>query len=603
MILKNQTTIRLFFVSFLFVYSLTVSSQVEINPSNWMNFVNGKSNPIVRDTFLLQTFNAAFDDTWEYETTGKTEIFDAKSIGLSDSSDGLSLKLSPGSSVRMKNMEHVSYDSIIISATYAVSQLMKGETMTVTSERDVEPVIDHLYLSPKDNYSALFRQQKEVSLGAKPHNLQIKRDPFNLLVKIGKATGQTKNGCYVIDSVYASGEIKEFSLFTGSGNWDNSGFWTDYPAIRRRKALINGDVLVTNRTICDELYIGNGNVHVNADQRLQTKLISFCSPKASLCSAGDILTKECIVYKSFEEKGKWYFTSFPFDIYPDGIDPVFQLKDDTPNTGGNFLYIKIYNGEKRNVKNNASDNWEVFRVNDIDNNTPIFRKNKGYLIALDEKADTKSISFSSRKEDIPTDFARNGSIAIPVGEKNSQTADDHYGWYLCGNPLPAPLALSDIESNTDLDGYIYVYNGNNFQAYSLNSDYAIPAFSAFFVKAKKDTQIRTVTASPTKSSTLLSIPAYISGKGSMQYTEPLTVNNPSLLPVESRSFIRDNRLLIENLEGNGSLMVTDLTGKLIERVNLNSGNSDIPLSYPSGIYIIDIQTNQYRAQHKFIRRQ
>ena len=41
-----------------------------------------------------------------------------------------------------------------------------------------------------------------------------------------------------------------------------------------------------------------------------------------------------------------------------------------------------------------------------------------------------------------------------------------------------------------LDGYIYLYQNGAYQAYALNSDYAIAPYTAFFVKASEKTVIK-----------------------------------------------------------------------------------------------------------------
>ena len=153
--------------------------------------------------------------------------------------------------------------------------------------------------------------------------------------------------------------------------------------------------------------------------------------------------------------------------------PDFQLGDDKSDTNGNYFYVQTYNGEKRANSQSPSNNWEVIPQTIINTSQPIFKKNKGYLIAIDASADRQNLRFSSKAGDIPIDFGKNGQASIPVSINNQSQNQNHNGWYLCGNPLPAPLSLSQIESNSALDGYIYIYDGSTYQPYVIGSDFAI----------------------------------------------------------------------------------------------------------------------------------
>lgn len=110
-----------------------------------------------------------------------------------------------------------------------------------------------------------------------------------------------------------------------------------------------------------------------------------------------------------------------------------------------------------------------------------------------------NFTFFISTRDIPENFANIGAIAIPLNSDSSSGNQENHGWYLCGNPFPALLPLTQIEKNKALDGNIYVYDGNGYKTYSLNSNYALPPFAAFFVKASSPTELKiSSNSTPTK---------------------------------------------------------------------------------------------------------
>ncbi|MCD7913817.1 MAG: hypothetical protein LUG96_00205 [Tannerellaceae bacterium] len=128
------------------------------------------------------------------------------------------------------------------------------------------------------------------------------------------------------------------------------------------------------------------------------------------------------VYKTFDEKGKWYFVSFPFDVYMDGIDKDFELKDDQPNAGGNFLYILFYDGIKRSMQNRSTGNWEI--ISTMNGNQPVFEKGKGYLIAIDEKATKNTLVFSSVTSNYSSGYLKTHSVFLDFPEKRLHMKPD-----------------------------------------------------------------------------------------------------------------------------------------------------------------------------------
>ena len=328
------------------------------------------------------------------------------------------------------------------------------------------------------------------------------------------------------------------------------------------------------------------------------------------------------MHKTFEETGKWYFISFPFDVYLTGIDSRFQQQDEQFEGSGNYFYLQRYNGDRRASLNQASGNWEVVPRH-TDPQTPLFEKNKGYLIALDADATDRTLSFSSQTGDIPEDFARVGLVSL--GMQSDQTADNaaNFGWFLCGNPLPAPLALSQIESNPSLDGNVYVFDGQTYQTYSIrdNPDYALPPFSAFFLKASQGTEIK-VQAPTTPAAQLqlirtgafqsafptepvpLSIQLIRTGAFQSAFpTEPVplssSTHSETLHPDEPQISLTGRQLHIENLPESSILRLFNLTGQCIFTRQVTTGTCTLSLpDCAQGICLLQLQSKRGTVTRK-----
>lgn len=104
-----------------------------------------------------------------------------------------------------------------------------------------------------------------------------------------------------------------------------------------------------------------------------------------------------------------------------------------------------------------------------------------------------TLTFSTAGNDIPESFGKTASVPVYAASAGN-TDKAHKGWYLCGNPLPSPISLSQISANPSLDGNIYIYDGNAYESYPIGSEYVLPPFSAFFVKASADTEIKLTAA-------------------------------------------------------------------------------------------------------------
>ena len=509
--------------AFLFVQQF-IQSQVS-NPSTWESFVQSNANISIRDTFRMQTFEGLPTDNWDYAITGEALIEDISGVkDIPNSHGNYGLRMPMNTQVAFEHFTLTDHQDIKISIRKGGILLVEGEGMRARTYRKGET-----------SYPSLVPTIGES--GINPFKTtDIKNNPPGLDLIVPTPAANTKNGYYYVDSVYAHGMIPTYSLFTGNSDWNHEDHWSHLPTYRHRNALINGNISINTNISCKDIFIGNGNIHILPTGNLSANNLTIYPNDGTLASSSTLRSSGTInisgkitIERTFAQKGKWYFISFPFDVFASGIDPDFQLGDDKSDTNGNYFYVQTYNGEKRANSQSPSNNWEVIPQTIINTSQPIFKKNKGYLIAIDASADRQNLRFSSKAKDIPIDFGKNGQASIPVSINNQSQNQNHNGWYLCGNPLPAPLSLSQIESNSALDGYIYIYDGSTYQPYVIGSDFAIPPFSAFFVKANKSTSLSVYNTSEPANYKLLSTNAPIS----FPTSEPQARQDP---PVSNQAF-------------------------------------------------------------------
>lgn len=434
------------------------------------------------------------------------------------------------------------------------------------------------------------------------YNYSLKRiidNPSFVNILASQPASNTKSGYYMTDSAFAFGNIPQYSLFTGAGNWGDTLRWSHLPPLRNRSALIGGDVTIDTNTRCKSAALSTGSLQIAPNTRFITDDLHLYDAKGSLTSQGEIvINKQITFHKTFDEKGKWYFISFPFNVYPHNIDARFLQKDAAPNDGGNFFYVQRYNGEKRAQTNSSAGNWEVCPIIEVNSHAPLFEKNKGYLIALDEKATDQTLLFSSETGEIPIDFAKNGEIPITVSASGTGINKENKGWYLCGNPMPAPLLLSQIAHNPALDGFIYLYDGTGYKAYPIQSNYALPPFSAFFVKASHETELTvSLPVSPSPHVLLPANAPLISSKSEPSVREGSS-GLTGLGTETPRFFVSDKNLYLEHMPSAGYMQLIDLTGRCLVKVPIAKGTQTIPIHCNPGLYIIHISAKNYEERIK-----
>ena len=562
------------------------SLQAQVSdPSSWESFVNSSDNTLVSDTFRLQTFGDSEWDNWGYSAKGGTQILDVSSVNIDKLGGKMGLRMPLGSSVRFEQYIPTLYSDVTAEIFYGGNYLNRGNNLSM-----------RIY-TEKDTSVQVIAKITDSNIACPYNALIIPNTP--LKIDFFSATGTNPDSYYCLQYAFASGTIPTHSLFTGTGNWNDTIRWSHLPPLRHRSALIKGNVSITADTYCNTAAISSGNLQINPGTKFMANHLELFEADASIQSGGAIAISDCItVHKTFEETGKWYFISFPFDVYPSGIDSRFNQKDGTPNAGGNFLYVQCYNGDKRASANRPTGNWEVVPVRSDE--IPIFEKNKGYLIALDSQATDKTLSFSSRPGDIPEDFANTGTLSIPLATGMTAWNRENYGWYLCGNPLPAPLPLSQIEENEALDGYVYVYSSSGYTAYPLNGDYALPPFSAFFVKASSETHINVSSDLSAKTTNMIRTNAPLAPHNAEPAPDKQSTGLTNLKTGNIHYFIKDRQLYLQNIPEPGYIKLTDISGSCLLNKKIREGSASVPVSNKPGIYILQIETPHFQKHYKVI---
>ncbi len=576
------------------------AQHANLDPAGWPALVGSTNNRMIPDTFLIQTFRGTPEDNWGYTIVKNAELFDAKAFGIRNAAGGMCLKLKPGADVIFDpTVTPEQHTGVMLTIPYAVHQLMPGENLHFLMDRH-PVVIDKQYLKvPYDNYTHHFGEPRENVLRTSPTVLDGGEKVYNFRFQVSDSSTHSANGFYAFERVCGWRRAAAYTLFTGRGDWKEAGRWSHYQATRNRNALVDGNLTVTGNVQCDSLLLGRGSVYIAPGNHLYIRELLLNGPDVSLVVAGDLHVKERVCYQlSLPETGKWYFVSFPFDVYADGVDTGFRLGDGQ-TTEGNFFYLKTYDGDQRNRSKKATGNWKTVPADTGGDGKPVFRQGQGYLIALDKKATRKMLQFSGRHDRLPAAFGREGRISLHVSPASGGTDTDHHGWALCGNPLPAPLPLTAIEDNPALDGSVYLYNGQEYQAYPIGSNEVLPPLAAFFVKAKQDTELVFRSAVPATKGGM----ATASLRPFQALDEPLlstATGHPRMTDAATSIRMSEGGIEVDGLTAPASLQVIDLTGRVLATHSLSAGSTRLPLYLSPGVYLLQIRSDKDRIQYKVV---
>ena len=547
------------------VFNSPMSAQSEwLSPLQWKSLVqDSQKNLIIRDTVLYQSFDSDNPLSINYTVSGQYDFFYPQEEGIQGASDSRAIRLYPGSRLTIDTLIYPALKMAEIHIPFAFQHVNKEEDIYFTTyfysgdtEFDARP-----YVVKSNDCSRYFR---EIYVGRQCFYRGRRSAPYRLQIKVTKPTSAS-DGYYCIDSLFLVGNIEQYSLLQQSGTWHDHSLWShDYTSLRR-VALIDADVRINQAAEC--LHLINNQKEI----RIQPE--------------GVLHTQQMTTLHTFAEKGKWYFISFPHDVSLAGIDARFQLGDASTVTTepvNNILYIQTYDGRRRAENNRSDGNWTVLSADAFSPEDILLEKGKGYLMAIDETADIQTLSFSSPADNSLT-FRE--TLSVPLEANTLQGGDEaNNGWILCGNPYPSAVSLQEILPNPDLDGYVYLYNGQDYEAYPIDSDYAIPAGSAFFVKAVQDTELLFQRKENTASSVILqhtALPYQGKEPGSPSITQEI---KPSC---KIQYTIRAGKIHIQNSQA-GELIVYTVLGKEVKRMRLLEGEGEYALPQSAGMYFLRI---------------
>jgi len=456
----------LFFISI----QLQVNAQT-IPPNQWNTWISDPAkNVLIRDTFRIQSFESGALNTWGYTLSGNgAALSDVAAFGPNWIHGTQSMRLPSGSAITFDSLNVSGYLNPVIRAYHTGKDLVAGQNLSCS-------YIKNNVLTTSNLKNIAYTAFYDSSLIG----------PTNGAVTI-LSSASSSSGGYYVDNVFIFGNIPAYSLFTGTGNWSDSTKWSNLPPARRRSALIAGNVTVQNSQQLNGLTIGNGSLTISEGAKLTVDstftLYNNAQTRSGFVNKGDVIVKDKIqVITTLAEKGKWYFISFPFDVYTKGIDPRFFLKDNQSTQSGNYIYAQQYDGQQRAASGSNANNWKPLASSLGVGEQLVFQKDKGYLIALDGAASDTTLTFTSKAETVGLDFAKQARISVPHYNYNGNASSEHSGWYLCGNPFPAPMSLNKIQPNTTLGNFVYWYNGSTYEVFDAGSTQSIPAYGAFFFK-------------------------------------------------------------------------------------------------------------------------
>lgn len=548
-----------------------------LSPHEWDSLVqNQQKNPVIRDTVLYQSFDSDNPLSVNYRVSGKYDFFYPKEAGIQGSSDSRAIRLYPGSTLTFDTIVYPALEKAMIYVPFAIQHINEGEDMYFTTyfhSKNYENFCP--YKISADDCSLHFREKASDNKRCIYYGTYY--EPYRLQIEV-RPGGTGSGGFYCIDSLFLTGDIEKHSLLRRPGAWHDHALWShDYPS-PRRVALIDADVHISQAAECLHLINHEKNIRIQPE--------------------GSLHARQATSFRTFAEKGKWYFVSFPHDVPLGGIDPKFRVGDASTVTEGsvnNILYIQAYDGKRRAERNLPEGNWSVLSADGLSPDDLILEKGKGYLMAIDETAELRTLSFSS-PEDSPVTYREEMSVRL---EADALQGDDeaHNGWILCGNPYPSDVSLQEIMPDPALDGHVYLYDGHGYEAYPIGGDHAIPAGCAFFVKADRDTELRFRKKEGTGPAALLTratLPC--------QGTEP---GNPpaahAARPTRDVLYaIRDGKIRVTAARP-GELILYDALGKKVQHVKWTKGGGEYALPRRPGFYFLLIASGQQRECVKIKR--
>ena len=144
-------------------------------------------------------------------------------------------------------------------------------------------------------------------------------------------------------------------------------------------------------------------------------------------------------------------------------------------------------------------------------------------------------------------------------------------------------------------------DGNGYKTYSLNSNYALPPFAAFFVKASSPTELK-ISSNSTPTKAINIIPTNFPMSKSITEPHPDKQSTEIELPNTEnfRFFIKDGQLHLQNIPEAGYIKVFNMMGHCMFQKRIRQGSLVVPFTNLSGMYILQIHSANYQKHYKVV---
>ena len=144
-------------------------------------------------------------------------------------------------------------------------------------------------------------------------------------------------------------------------------------------------------------------------------------------------------------------------------------------------------------------------------------------------------------------------------------------------------------------------DGNGYKTYSLNSNYALPPFAAFFVKASSPTELK-ISSNSTPTKAINIIPTNFPMSKSITEPHPDKQSTEIELPNTEnfRFFIKDGQLHLQNIPEAGYIKVFNMMGHCMFQKRIRQGSLVVPFTNLSGMYILQIHSANYQKYYKVV---
>ncbi len=281
------------------------------------------------------------------------------------------------------------------------------------------------------------------------------------------ASGQTTTGGWGFYSASAGtnglaigGEIYNISTFTGTGNWNSTGNWSNGIPTSSTNAIIDGFATIDIDAQCRDLNINAG------------KTLTICTNKFLTVRGTTLLnSNECLILKS-DASGTASFID-------NGISGTGTVKVERYLSTDTWHYISspvsdatanVFNGDYLKTSDpSTSSGWSGWIV---DPTTPL-QIMRGY--ACWKPASNPALE----------SFSGTLNTGIATITLNRNISDPWAGWHLVGNPYPGTIDLTKGITWDHFEATAYFWNGSVYLAYPVMAGFGthsqyVPAEQGFF---------------------------------------------------------------------------------------------------------------------------